>query len=110
MSRGILATISAPLAKIGLNTEELWQNYREYYAEEPSICVLPPGIWPQSQAVIGSNQVQIQVAVDEKAGRILVVSTLDNLYKGTAGGAVQSMNIALGLPEFTGLNLLGVAP
>ncbi|MFC5150095.1 N-acetyl-gamma-glutamyl-phosphate reductase, partial [Streptomyces aureoversilis] len=48
--------------------------------------------------------------LDEAAGRIVVVSAIDNLTKGTAGGAVQSMNIALGLPEELGLPVTGVAP
>ena len=52
----------------------------------------------------------MQVAVDEAADRVIVVSAIDNLTKGTAGGAVQSMNIALGLDETTGLSTIGVAP
>lgn len=58
----------------------------------------------------GSNAVQIQVAYDPEAHRIIVVSAIDNLAKGTAGGALQSTNIALGLPEDTGLTTIGVAP
>ena len=53
---------------------------------------------------------QLQLAVDERAGRVIVCAALDNLTKGTAGGAVQSMNIALGLPEQAGLEQQGVAP
>ncbi|MYU47659.1 N-acetyl-gamma-glutamyl-phosphate reductase, partial [Streptomyces sp. SID7803] len=70
----------------------------------------PRGQWPATAAVYGSNAVQIQVAHDEAAGRIIVISAIDNLAKGTAGGALQSMNIALGLPEDTGLSTIGVAP
>ena len=58
----------------------------------------------------GSNTVQLQVALDTDAGRIIVVSAVDNLTKGTAGGAVQSMNIALGYPEELGLPATGLAP
>ncbi len=58
----------------------------------------------------GSNSALVQVALDAAAGRIVVVSAIDNLTKGTAGGAVQSMNIALGLDEATGLSTIGVAP
>lgn len=61
-------------------------------------------------SVYGSNAVQIQVAYDEAAGRIIAISAIDNLTKGTAGGALQSMNIALGLHETTGLSTIGVAP
>ena len=59
---------------------------------------------------LGSNAVQVQVTVDAAAGRLVAVAALDNLAKGTAGGAVQSMNLALGLPETTGLSTIGVAP
>ena len=48
--------------------------------------------------------------MDAAAGRLVAVAALDNLTKGTGGGAVQSMNIALGLPEATGLSTVGVAP
>jgi N-acetyl-gamma-glutamyl-phosphate reductase len=60
--------------------------------------------------VLGSNHVHVQVAVDEAAGRLVAVAALDNLTKGTAGGAIQSMNLALGLPETLGLTTMGVAP
>jgi N-acetyl-gamma-glutamyl-phosphate reductase len=74
------------------------------------VHLLPEGQWPATASVYGSNAVQLQVAHDEAAGRVVVVSAIDNLTKGTAGGAVQSMNIALGLPEATGLPTVGVAP
>ena len=60
--------------------------------------------------MLGSNVVQVQVTVDRAAGRLVAVAALDNLTKGTAGGAVQCMNLALGLPETTGLPRVGVAP
>ncbi|HMQ66028.1 MAG TPA: N-acetyl-gamma-glutamyl-phosphate reductase, partial [Arachnia sp.] len=109
MSRGILATCSAP-ALAGLTAEAARAEYRAFYADEPFVDVLPDGVWPQTAAVAGSNRVSIQVTVDEHAGRLIAISAIDNLTKGTAGGAVQSMNIALGLPEATGLSTVGVAP
>ena len=60
--------------------------------------------------VIGSNRAAVQVVVDEAAGRLIAVAAIDNLTKGTAGGAIQSMNLALGLDETTGLSVIGVAP
>lgn len=60
--------------------------------------------------MVGSNHVVMQLAVDEEAGRVVVVVAVDNLTKGTAGGAIQSMNIAMGFAEETGLNTQGVAP
>lgn len=72
--------------------------------------MLDDGTWPQTAAVLGSNRVSIQVTIDEAAGRLIAVAAIDNLTKGTAGGAVQSMNIALGLDETAGLSSIGVAP
>jgi N-acetyl-gamma-glutamyl-phosphate reductase len=117
MARGILATVTAPLNGSALgqgDLDKLDQRVRAAYAEafagEPFVRLLPEGVWPQTQAVVGSNAVQIQVTVDEAAGRLVAVAALDNLAKGTAGGAVQSMNLALGLPETTGLSTIGIAP
>ena len=109
MARGILATVTAPLAP-GIDAAAVRDAYAAAFADEPCVHLLPEGIWPQTQAVVGSNAVQIQVTVDEAAGRLVAVAALDNLAKGTAGGAVQSMNLALGLPETTGLSTIGIAP
>jgi N-acetyl-gamma-glutamyl-phosphate reductase len=110
MSRGILATCTAPLAEPGISYEQTYAAYAEAYADEPFVHLLPEGQWPQTKSVLGSNAVQIQVAVDHDAGRLVAVGVLDNLTKGTAGAAVQCMNLALGLPETTGLPTVGVAP
>ncbi|HEX8508429.1 MAG TPA: N-acetyl-gamma-glutamyl-phosphate reductase [Propionibacteriaceae bacterium] len=115
MSRGILATCTAPLAWPGqgsgaVSLDQVRDVYAEAYAPEPFVHLLPEGQWPQTQSVLGSNAVHVQVAVDEAVGRLVVVAALDNLTKGTAGGAVQCMNLALGLAETTGLPLVGVAP
>ncbi|KAA9393532.1 N-acetyl-gamma-glutamyl-phosphate reductase [Kocuria coralli] len=109
MPRGILTTATARLSG-ALPAGQLRELYQDAYAAEPFVHVLPEGRMPTTQAVLGSNHVQLQVVVDERAGRMIVVAALDNLTKGTAGGAVQSMNIALGLPEQTGLTQQGVAP
>ncbi|MFI7896251.1 N-acetyl-gamma-glutamyl-phosphate reductase [Streptomyces sp. CACIS-1.16CA] len=109
MPRGILATCSAK-AKSGVSAESLRAVYEKAFADEPFVDLLPEGQWPATASVYGSNAVQIQVAYDPAAGRIVVVAAIDNLAKGTAGGALQSMNIALGLPEDTGLSTIGVAP
>lgn len=109
MPRGILATCSAK-ARPGVSAESLRAVYEKAFADEPFTDLLPEGRWPATAAVYGSNAVQVQVAHDPAAGRIVVVCAIDNLAKGTAGGALQSMNIALGLPEDTGLTTIGVAP
>jgi N-acetyl-gamma-glutamyl-phosphate reductase len=110
MSRGILATCTAPLTDPDLTQEQAYAAYAESYADEPFVHLLPAGQWPQTQSVLGANTVHIQVAVDRAAGRLVAVAALDNLTKGTAGGAVQCMNLALGIPETTGLPMVGVAP
>ena len=109
MPRGILATGSAPLAE-DLTAAAAYDVYAAAYADEPFVHLLPVGQWPQTKAVTGSNAVHLQVTVDEAAGRLVVVGAVDNLAKGTAGAAVQCLNLALGLDETTGLSTIGLAP
>ena len=109
MSRGILATTTARLVP-GTDPAAVRAAWADAYADEPFVHVLPEGRWPTSAATVGANTALVQVAVDERAGRVVTVCALDNLVKGTAGAAVQTMNLALGLPETLGLPLEGVAP
>jgi N-acetyl-gamma-glutamyl-phosphate reductase len=109
MARGILATCTAPLTP-GTTGDEVREAYLKAYDAEPFVRVLPEGEWPQTKSVHGSNACHLQVTVDESAGRLVAVGAVDNLTKGTAGGAVQSMNLALGLDETLGLTAVGVAP
>jgi N-acetyl-gamma-glutamyl-phosphate reductase len=109
MPRGILATCTAK-ARPGVTAADVRAAYEKAYADEPFVRLLPEGQWPATASVHGSNAVHLQVAYDPDAHRIIAISAIDNLTKGTAGGAVQSMNIALGLPEATGLSTIGVAP
>jgi N-acetyl-gamma-glutamyl-phosphate reductase len=109
MPRGILATCSAPLAG-PMSADEAYDVYAKAYADEPFVHLLPPGQWPQTKSVVGSNAVHLQVTVDESAGRLVAVGAVDNLAKGTAGAAVQCLNLALGYDETTGLSSVGVAP
>lgn len=109
MARGILATATARLTP-GTDVASVRAAYDEAYGDEPFVHLLPEGQWPTTAATLGANTAQIQVAVDERAGRLVTVTAIDNLVKGTAGAAIQSMNLALGLPETTGLTTIGVAP
>ncbi|HYO37615.1 MAG TPA: N-acetyl-gamma-glutamyl-phosphate reductase [Geodermatophilus sp.] len=109
MSRGILATCSAPLTA-GVDGTAVRAVYEKAYGDEPFVHLLPEGQWPTTAQVLGANTVALQVAVDPDAGRLVVVAAVDNLTKGTAGAAVQCINLALGLPETAGLPLIGVAP
>lgn len=109
MARGILATCSAPL-RPGVGPQDVREAYLKAYDAEPFVHLLPEGEWPQTKAVLGSNACHVQVTVDTAAGRLVAVAALDNLTKGTAGGAIQSMNLALDLDETSGLTTVGVAP
>jgi N-acetyl-gamma-glutamyl-phosphate reductase len=109
MSRGILATVTARL-KPGVTAGEVREEWENAYHGEPFVQVLPEGQMPRTADVLGANTALIGLAVDEAVGRVIAVLALDNLVKGTAGAAIQSANIALGLPETTGLNVNGVAP
>lgn len=112
MSRGILATVTARLAPghedaTGADVRAAWERA---YADEPFVDLLPAGQLPSTAMTLGSNSALVQVALDEAAGRVVTVTAIDNLVKGTAGQAVQAMNLALGLPETAGLVTEGVAP
>ena len=107
MSRGILATVTASLAVPPGEVRDAWAAA---YADEPFVHLLPEGRWPSTAAVLGANTAHVQVAVDERAGRVVAIAAIDNLGKGTAGAAVQCANLALGLPETFGLPIDGVAP
>lgn len=109
MARGILATTTARI-KDGVDIAAVRTAYQAAYDPEPFIHLLPEGQWPTTAATLGSNTAQLQIAIDARARRLVVVSAIDNLVKGTAGGAIQSMNLALGLPETTGLSTIGVSP
>jgi len=109
MARGILATSTARL-KPGVTAAQVRDAWESAYAGEQFVQVLPAGQFPRSGDTTGANTCLIGLAVDERVGRVIVVSALDNLVKGTAGAAIQSANIALGLPEGMGLSVNGVAP
>jgi N-acetyl-gamma-glutamyl-phosphate reductase len=109
MPRGILATASARLRE-GVRGDDVRATYLKAYADEPFVHLLAEGQWPQTKSVTGSNAVHLQVTVDPAAGRLVAVGAVDNLAKGTAGAAVQCMNLALGLDESLGLTTVGLAP
>ena len=109
MARGILATSTAPIAP-GATDADIRDAWDAAYAGETFVQVLPPGSFPRTADVLGANTALLGLAIDRPANRVVVVAAVDNLVKGTAGAAVQSMNIALGLPEDRGLTVNGVAP
>ncbi|MGO3147185.1 MAG: N-acetyl-gamma-glutamyl-phosphate reductase [Leucobacter sp.] len=109
MSRGILATSTARIVP-GTQAADIRAAWEDAYTAEPFVHVLPDGVFPRTADTLGANTCLIGLAIDEAAGRVVVVAAVDNLAKGTAGAAIQSANIALGIPETTGLSVNGVAP
>lgn len=109
MSRGILATSTAPIAA-GVTDTQIRAAWEDAYGDETFVQLLPAGQFPRTADVLGANTALMGLAIDRAANRVVVVTAVDNLVKGTAGAAIQSMNIALGLPEATGLSVNGVAP
>jgi N-acetyl-gamma-glutamyl-phosphate reductase len=107
MVRGIHATVYAKL-KRNADPQEV---YSRFYAREPFIDVLPPGSHPETRSVRGTNVCRMAVhTVAETAGRVIVLSVIDNLVKGAAGQAIQNLNLMFGLPETTGLSAAAVVP
>lgn len=100
--RGILATIYVNLNK-KCTTEELTQIYKDFYKDEYFVRVKDAGKLPETKHVAGSNFVDIGVVVDERLNRAVIVSAIDNIFKGAAGQAVQNMNLMFGLDEKTGI-------
>lgn len=109
MARGILATTSAPIAP-GASDADIRGAWEVAYGDETFVQLLPEGQMPRTADVLGANTALMGLAIDRAANRVVVVAAVDNLTKGTAGAAVQSMNLALGLPEGTALTVNGVAP
>jgi len=109
VNRGILSTCYATLTS-SLDLAALQDLYREAYAAEPFVRVLPPGRYPDVAHVRGSNYCDIGVALDERTGRVIVIAAIDNLVKGASGQAIQNMNLMYGWAEETGLQQLALCP
>lgn len=107
MPRGILATITMKLFA-GVSKEQVRKAYESAYSKEEFVSLLPEGVMPKTSAVLGSNFVAMQVAVDEHTNRLVISVALDNLVKGAAGQAIQNANIICGLGENLGLTGQGI--
>jgi N-acetyl-gamma-glutamyl-phosphate reductase len=110
MSRGILSSCYATLKedKLGKKAGKLADLYRDYYKGEPFVRVVDKP--PETKQTWGSNLCLVYPTVDERNGKLIVISCIDNLVKGAAGQAIQNMNIMLGFPETAGLEALPVYP
>jgi len=109
LSRGIIAVANAKPAS-GFSVDALKSVYEDAYGDEPFVQFLADEKLPEVKQVVGGNGAQIWAGFDERSNRVVLISTIDNLVKGTAGAAIQSMNIALGMSEQLGLSAIGVAP
>ena len=114
MARGILATCTGRLVDADPHDPQtltqVRRAYEDAYGDETFIELLDEGRLPRTVDVVGSNRTQIGLGIDARAGRLVVISAIDNLGKGTAGAAIQTTNLALGLDEPMALPLNGVAP
>jgi len=101
-NRGIFSTIYADL-KVNVSSEEVWEKYSSFYKEEPFVKILPPEKFPSVKEVRGTNLCLINVRVEERTGKLVILTVIDNLTKGASGQAVQNFNLIMGLPETMGL-------
>jgi N-acetyl-gamma-glutamyl-phosphate reductase len=109
VNRGLFTTASVPLARKATSSE-LQAYYREFYAGEPFVRLLPEGLLPTTRAVVGSNFCDIAVMADPRTGRAVCLSAIDNLGKGGSAQAIQNLNLMLGWDERTGLDAPPVYP
>lgn len=109
MARGLLTSSVATLRE-GVDGGDVRDALHAAYDDEPFVTVLPPGTYPHTKALHGSNGVHVMGTVDPRTGRVVVLAAEDNLGKGAAGQAIQNANLLLDLPEAMGLSAIGVYP
>lgn len=102
MNRGILITAYASL-KTEITEDKVREIYHKYYKEERFVRLLEKGICPETRWVEGSNFVDVNIKVDARTNRVIMMGAMDNLVKGAAGQAIQNMNLMFGLKETEGL-------
>ncbi len=107
MVRGIHATL---FARATADVSDVQALYEQAYADEPCVDVLPAGVFPQTRSVRGANMCQLAVAVPQNRDTVVIMAVEDNLVKGASGQAIQVMNIMFGLPETSGLEVVGLLP
>lgn len=109
MNRGLISTAYSELTK-AVSTEELRRLYRTFYRREPFVRILDDPLAVSPSHVRGSNFCDIGVFRNKQTGHVVTIAAIDNLVKGAAGQALQSMNILLGFPEELGLSTPGFFP
>lgn len=109
ISRGILSTIYANLSR-KITATDVHDLYKVFYKNESFVRVYKKGAYPNISSVRGSNYCDIGIAVDDRTGRVIVISAIDNLIKGAAGQAIQNMNLQWGMKENFGLEMISLYP
>jgi len=111
--RGILMTAQVFIPD-GFSEQDVWRAYREFAADKPFVRLVKQrrGIhrYPDPKVVTGSNYADVGFELEPDSGRLVVISAIDNLVKGTAGHAVQALNLRMGWDERTGLEFPGLHP
>ena len=111
--RGVLATAHV-FVKPGVSERDLWRAYRQTYRDEPFVRIVKEktGIYryPEPKILSGTNYADVGFELDERTGRVVALCAIDNLVKGAAGSALQSMNLMCGWEETTGLGFAGLHP
>ena len=110
MNRGILVTAYASVCDRGISEKDLRDVYNRYYEKEYFVRVLDADVCPETRWVEGSNYVDVNVKMDTRTGRVIMMGAMDNLVKGAAGQAVQNMNLMFGLEENEGLKAVPMFP
>jgi len=109
MTRGIMATMYASLTEKRSDADFV-ELYRQFYEGRKFVRVRPVGHWPATKEVYGTNYCDIGFSVDERTGRLTVISVTDNLVKGAAGQAIQNLNLLMNWDETLGLQFTPVYP
>jgi N-acetyl-gamma-glutamyl-phosphate reductase len=102
MPRGILSTITVKLTK-GISLADARKTFEDFYNLSPFVSLLPEGQMPKTSSVLGSNNAQIQIAIDEHTNRLVISVAIDNLGKGAAAQAIHNANLISGFDATTGL-------
>ena len=110
IARGMFTTIYCRLKDPGLTSDDCKTLLESYYRNSPNIQILPVGVYPSTKWVRNTNKIFISLKVDQRNGRLVILSVLDNLLKGQAGQALQNLNLICGLDSNEGLEFKNFYP
>ena len=108
LDRGLLSTVTIPLADASLTQVDLDKLYSDFYKDASLVTVLTGGLQPKTSSVAGTCRAHVAAVLNEHAKVIVATCAIDNVGKGAAGQAVQCANIVFGLPETAGLAQIAI--